>query len=826
MEPTSTPFAWWGRAVYRRRWIVVAIWLAVLVLALPVLPRLPGRLRPGGFADDRLPSARAQVTLARELGLSSNTLAVFYRSEGRPYADPEVRQAVGESLDRLRALPPVQSIVPPDLNSRQIGRSGQTVYALVGLSGSAEESLSLLAELKRHAAVPPLADGTRIETLVAGGASFFQDLQDATERDLRRAELVTLPVAAVALALVFGSLAAAAVPVVAGVATTMLGLGVIYALTFSLDLSIFVLNLASMLALGLGTDYALFLVSRFREELARGAGVELAVAATMGTAGRAVFFSAGTVLVGLAGLVAFRFMLLRSLGIAGMVAVAAAVTAALTLLPAVLGILGHRVNALALRRRRALLSSSHARLLTPTSVAPHPLAPSPTRSEEEVVHHDRGQRAPLSLEGRGGTWQSRDTSTGFWHALAAFVLRHPWWVLVPVLVFLLVLGAPFAGARLSTPDARILPPDTTSRQAVDLLAREFEPGAASPLLLAVTAPGPITAPPQLDTLIDLTRAIARDPRVARVESIVDLDPRLTREQYALLYANPAQSPDLWARGAAQALARGNTTLVTVIPRYDPIGPETKALVEALRATVPAPGWQIQVTGVAAGALDLTESLYRGFPLVVVCIVGATYLLLFLTFRSVVLPAKAVVMNALSLVASYGALAAVFQDGALAHLPAPFGIAPLGYVEATLPILLFCTLFGLSMDYEVFLLSRVRETYLLTSDNAASVAAGIEASGRVITGAAAIVVAVAGSFAIAAGVVQIKALGLGVAIAVLVDATIVRALLVPATMRLLGDWNWWVPGWLDSALRRLERRATPPPTRGGGAPAPVPAEVKR
>ncbi len=804
MEPTSTPFAWWGRAVYRRRWIVVAIWLAALALALPVLPRLPGRLRPGGFADDRLPSSRAQATLARELGLSSNTLAVFYRSEGRPYADPEVRRAVGESLDRLRALPPVESIVPPDLNSHQIGRSGQTAYAIVGLSGSAEESLSLLPELKRRAAVPPLADGTRIETLVAGGASFFQDLQDSTERDLRRAELVTLPVAAVALALVFGSLAAAAVPVVAGVATTVLGLASIYALTFSLDLSIFVLNLASMLALGLGTDYALFLVSRFREELARGAGVEQAVATTMSTAGRAVFFSAGTVLVGLAGLVAFRFMLLRSLGIAGMVAVAAAVTAALTLLPAVLGLLGRRVNALPLR---------YAPPAAPLSSPPSPTL-SPLWRGRERVHHDRGQEA------RGEGAPARG---GLWHALAAFVLRHPWRVLVPVLALLLALGAPFAGARLSTPDARILPPDTASRQAVDLLAREFEPGAASPLLLAVTAPGPITASPQLNTLIDLTRAIARDPRVARVDSIVDLDPRLTREQYALLYANPAQSPDLWARGAAQALARGNTTLVTVIPRYDPIGPETKALVKALRATVPAPGWQIQVTGVAAGALDLTESLYRGFPLVVACVVVATYLLLFLTFRSVVLPAKAVVMNALSLVASYGALAAVFQDGALARLPAPFGIMPLGYVEATLPILLFCTLFGLSMDYEVFLLSRVRETYLLTRDNAASVAAGIEASGRVITGAAAIVVAVAGSFAVAAGVVQIKALGLGVAIAVLVDATIVRALLVPATMRLLGDWNWWVPARVDRALRRLERRLAPLPARGPAASVPVEAK---
>jgi RND superfamily putative drug exporter len=502
-----------------------------------------------------------------------------------------------------------------------------------------------------------------------------------------------------------------------------------------------VLNLASMLALGLGTDYALFLVSRYREELLSHPPAD-ALALTMATAGRAVFFSAGTVLVGLAGLLAFRFMLLRSLGIAGMAAVGAAVLAALTLLPALLALLGPRVNA-------------------------------------------------LRVLGRGHT--AGEQADGPWARLARFVLRHPWRVLLPVCGLLAALGAPFLGARLSTPDARILPPDTPSRRAVALLREEFDPGAGTPLLLAVSAPGSIVAREQLGTLYDLTRTLASDPRVSRVDSIVDLDPRLTKEQYALLYANPEASPDMWARGAAQVLAKGNTTLVSVSPALDPIGAETKALVRALRATVPAPGWTIQVTGAAASALDLTESLYRDFPAVIALVVGVTYVLLTITFRSVVLPAKAVVMNMLSLVASYGALAAVFQYGVLAHLPAPFGVAPLDYVEATLPILLFCTLFGLSMDYEVFLLSRIQEAYRATGDNAASVAIGLQASGKVITGAAAIVVVVAGAFALAAGVAQIKALGLGIAIAVLVDATIVRALLVPATMRLLGRWNWWFPG---------------------------------
>ncbi len=748
-------FAWWGRAVYRLRWAVVLVWIALLAGAAPLILHLPDRLRAGGFAEPTLPASRAQATLERELRLPSNAAAIFYASADRPYADPTVRGAVAASLERVRQAPGVLAIVPPDLNSRQIGRSGKVAYAIVSLEGQAEQTLGQLPDLEARAAVPPLPDGTRIETTLAGGASFFRDLQGATERDLRRAELITLPVAAAALAIVFGSLAAASVPVLVGGATTLLGLAALYVLSFPFDLSVFVLNLASMLALGLGTDYALFLVSRYREELAAGAEPQVALAATLATAGRAVFFSAGTVFIGLAGLLAFRFMLLRSLGIAGMAAVGAAVAAALTLLPALLAIFGRRINALQL---------------------------------------------PI---GGGASVESTD---GAWARLARFVLRHPWRVIVPVLALLAGLGAPFAGARLSTPDARILPPDTASRRATELLAAEFDAGEGAPLLLAVTAPGPVTAPAQLNTLYDFTRTLAADPRIKQVDSIVTLDPRLTPEQYALLYANPEASPDLWARGAAQALARGNTTLVSVTPAFDSITPETRALVKALRVTEPGPGWRVEVSGAAAGALDLTDSLYRDFPMVVALVIGVTYVLLMLTFRSVVLPAKAVLLNLLSLAASYGALAAVFQDGLLQWLPAPLSIQPLGYVEATLPILLFCTLFGLSMDYEVFLLSRIQEEYLATGDNSRSVAAGLQRSGRVITGAAAIVVVVSGAFALAADVVQIKALGLGIAIAVLVDATIVRALLVPATMRLLGDWNWWFPGGAPP------RQPTPAPTR--------------
>ena len=728
----------------RHRRPVLWLWLASMVLLLPLLPFLPSRLRTGGFDDSTLPSAQAQASLRDDLEFPTNTAAVFFRiTSGHEYVEPGARRLIGDAIARVSAVSGVRQVISPELNSRQLGRSGRTAYALVTLDTEAGSGGAQLVELERASSVVQ-RDGISVETLVVSADSFFRDLQDATTNDLQRAELVTLPIAALTLLLVFGSVVAASLPVIAGAATTVLGLGGILALSFPADMSVFTLNLSSMLALGLGTDYALFLVSRFREEMDRGATTSQAVERAVATAGRAVFFSAGMVLAGLAGLLSFRIAFLRSLGFAGLAAVAAAVLVSMTLLPALLAVLGPRIDSWRIWGRDA---------------------------------------------------NADGATNGFWARVAGLVLKRPWPVLFVSIVVLLGAAVPFLSARLSTPDARILPVDSVSRRAANLMAEEFDAGGAAPLLVVAHAPGKITEPGQLSVLTDLTRALQDDPRVARVDSLVSLDPRLTRAQYELLFARPELSPDQWARGLANAIARGNTTLLQVVPARDPLGPEIAGLVDSLRLTVPAPGWRLEVAGVSASAIDLTRSLYGGFPYVVALILATTYGLLFLTFRSVLLPLKAVLMNLLSLGASYGALVAVFQMGLLSGLPAPFAFPQMGYVEATLPILLFCTLFGLSMDYEVFLLSRIREEFLSTGDNSRSVTVGLQASGRVITGAAAIVVAVAGSFSLAADVVQIKALGLGIAIAVLVDATLVRGLLVPATLHLFGAWNWWLPSWL-------------------------------
>ncbi len=740
----SRAFAAWGHGLYRHRHVVSWLWLAVILAIVPTIPLLPGRVLTGGFDDPSLPSSRALAALRDELGFPTRSAAVLYRIEGRDYAEPAVRRAVSDSLARAGAVPGVAAVIGPDLDSRRVGKSGRAAIALLALHDGPGRDDGHLAALERAVAVPVDA-GVTIETLLVGSDAFFRDLAAATSNDLRRAELVTVPVAALTLLAVFGSVVAAGVPVVAGAATAVLGLGGIFALSFAVDMSVFTLNLATMLALGLGTDYALFVTSRFRDEIDAGASPAEAVERAVATAGRAVFFSAGMVLAGLAGLVAFPIDFLRSLGFAGLAAVAGAVIVSMTLLPALLGLIGYRIDALRVRARRG------------------------------------------------------ETGGTTWVRLASFVTRRPWPILATSFVVLVGAAWPFLGARLSTPDSRILPESFPTRRASALAAAEFDLGSGTPLLVLVRAPGPIIEVEHLATLRDLSEALARDPRVARVDGIVSLDPRLTTAQYRLLYANLGQGPDPWTRGIAATLVRGSLTLLSVSPSGDPLGKDTSSLVDAIRATVPAPGWRLEVGGISANALDLTRSLYGAFPRVVAFILATTAVLLFFTFRSILLPIKAIAMNLLSLGASYGALVLVFQDGALAGLPAPFAFPAMGFVESTLPILLFCTVFGLSMDYEVFLLSRVREAYLVTGDNLQSVTTAIGASARVITGAAAIVVAVAGSFAFAADVVQIKALGLGIALAVLVDATIVRALMVPAAMRLLGDWNWWVPGWIASPL---------------------------
>src|SRR4051812_9203604 len=742
-----TGFERLGRWSARHHRIVIAGWAILLLLSAPLALQVGSALRSGGFVRDDLESARTKALLEREIGTPQAAAVVVFHSDTLRAGEPAFEAAAAQAVAGVPSAAYVRGLLPHTLVTRQVSADGHTAYDVVFLDLPADDSPKALPGLR--AALKTDLPG--LEVGLAGGPAFYGDVQEVSESDLRRSEVISLPLAGLALLIVFGSIVAAALPLAIGGAAVVVALAGVFLVASAIPMSIFVLNLATLLGLGLGVDYSLLMTSRFREELEardrRPEAVEDAIAATVATAGRAVFFSGVTVLLGLLGLVLFDFMILRSVGIAGAIVVGLAVLAAMTLLPALFGFVGIRLDALRVRRVMG----------TPTEDGP-------------------------------------------WARLARWVMARPVAVLVPTLGLLLLLGTPFLHVQFNAPDARILPETVASRQWFDRLEQAFGPGPFAPIVLAIRTPGQATSPANVAALYDYSRRLAADPRIQRVDSLVDVDPRLGLPQYQLLYANRAGPPDRFVQEALTATTKGDLTDFTLTTYFGPNDAAGRALVRDLRSgngpLAPPRGMTTLVGGGAADVEDVVSGIAADFPRTAAFILVSTYLVLFLLLRSVLLPIKAVVMNSLSILASFGALVWIFQDG---NLSALLGTRPLGFVETTQPVILFCVLFGLSMDYEVFLLTRMRESWDRTHDNRTAVAHGLERSGRIITSAALIVVVVAGSFAFA-DIVLIKALGLGIAIAVALDATIVRALLVPATMRLLGDWNWWLP----SSLRRVPR----------------------
>jgi RND superfamily putative drug exporter len=737
------PFDRLGRFVVRRARLVVVAWVLLIAVALPLAPLVPDALRAGGFIRDDLESARAKALLEQELDLPPSALVVAFHSDTLTAGTPAFETAAAGAMRDIPSAPHVVRVISHLLQPRQISADGHTAYDIVQLDLPADDSPDALPILRERLHEAP---GLTVE--LAGGPAFYGDVQTVSERDLQRSEIISLPLAALALLVVFGSAVAAGVPLVVGGSSVLVALGAIYVIASVTPMSIFVLNLATLLGLGLGVDYSLLLTSRFREELAKrptdeADRVREAVRLTVATAGRAVFFSGLTVLLGLLGLVLFEFMILRSVGIAGGIVVALAVLAALTLLPALLALFGRHLDRLAIRR-----------------VSPRPAAEGP------------------------------------WARLARRVMQRPLAVLIPTLALLLLLGSPFLHVRFNAPDASILPPDVPSRAAFDRLREAFGEGEFAPIVIAIRTDGPVTSADNLATLFDYSRRIGADPRVSRLDSLVDVDPRMTLAQYQLLYGDPNGPRDRFLATVLSMTTKDDLAAFTITTPFGPNRDQGRELVRDLRAAqgrLAAPaGTSILVGGGAADVADVVDGVAADFPRTAVFIIITTYLVLFALLRSVILPAKALLMNALSITASFGALVWIFQDG---NLSAILGFQPVGFVETTQPVILFCVLFGLSMDYEVFLLSRMKEVWDTTGDNVEAVARGLERSGRIVTSAALVVVVVAGSFAFA-DIVLIKALGLGVAIAVALDATVVRALLVPSTMRLLGRWNWWMPASLE------------------------------
>ncbi len=723
----------WGRFVFHRRRALLGLCAVFLAFAAWALFR-GGHLTTGTIQGIEAEDAQQLVDHARGEHGGPNFVAM-YSSKTTTVDDPAFYEEMGKSLEPLADDPHVAAVLSPveapgPIGAKLVSRDKTRAIAIVVLKGDLSDASH------DYPAVREKMKTTSLELSCTGVLSYRHDLDTTLKSDLLLAELVSLPLALFVLLFVFRSVVAAALPVAIGALSVVSGIAVIMLLSHATDMPQYTLNMASLIGLGVAIDYSLFYVSRFREEVKKGLSTEQATIATMETAGHSIAFSGIAVGVGLAGLMFFPRSYLSSMGIAGALVVVFALLFALTFLPAIVAMLGPKIDAWSIRKR-----------------------PRPDDGED------------------------RD----FWRRLAPRVMRRPLLVLVPTLVFLVALGLPFLRLRMAALHVSVLPMKTESRATYETLRTEFESQGKNRIDVVVQFPDDRMTEERARALFTLRDRLRALQGVDDVESVLDFDPTLDREQAVKMLALP---PDERPIDVATAMAYTGGNGVTVLSVISPLGARSdpaRDLVKQIRTERTVADGKLVVAGPSANDLDSMVFILGHTPQAIAFVMVLTYVILFLLLRSVILPLKAVLMNLLSISGCFGALVWVFQDGHLASV-LRFEAGP---VEPTLPVLLFCVVFGLSMDYEVLMMSRMKEEFEKHRDNERAVTEGLAQSGRLITSAAAIMVAVFAAFALAS-VVVVKAMGVGMAMAVTLDATLVRLLIVPATMHFFGKWNWW-PG---------------------------------
>ncbi|RSN94992.1 transporter [Streptomyces sp. WAC 05379] len=702
----------WTPIVTARPRLSLLVALVITALAVLAGSGVADRLGSGGWEDPDAESTYATKALEREFPASQPNLLLLVDAGDASVDDPAVAAEAQRLVSRLTGEKGVVGVgsywqgKSPALRAED-GHEALIAARITGEEKQMGETLDRIAPEFRGAHGP-------VEVSVGGPVAVRHEMQTTIQEDLLRAEVIALPVTLVLLVMVFGSAVAALLPLGIGIVAILGTNAVLRGLTEFTDVSVFAMNLTTALGLGLAVDYALFIVRRFREELTGGAEPLAAVGTTLRTAGRTVLFSALTVAVSLAAMLLFPQYFLRSFAYAGIAVVLLAAAAALILLPAALVLLGHRVNALDLRK---LLRRGRAK---------------------------ESDGAAAASEGKG------------WARTANLVMRRAPFFALGTTAVLVLLGLPFLGVKFGTADDRQLPSSAESH-VVQQHIRDGFPGSPGGGL-EVLAEGRATQA----QYADYKQRIGALPEVLRVDG---------------------------------PLLKGDSAYFTVLPKGEAVDDPAQGLVGDLRATE-AP-FDTKVTGAAAVLVDSKDAIAERLPLAAAFIAIVTLLLVFLLTGSVLIPIQAVVLNALSLTAMFGAVVWVFQDG---HLSGLLGFTSPGSIETTLPVLMFCVAFGLSMDYGVFLLSRIKEEYDTTGDHEEAVRHGLQRTGGLIT-AAAVILAVVMVAIGTSRVTNTKMLGLGIALAVLMDAMIVRSLLVPAVMRLTGRATWWAPG----PLRRLHDR---------------------
>src|SRR5215472_4009746 len=706
-------FESWGRFVFRRRRLVLLVALLVIAAGAAWGTGVFRALQSsGGFTPPTSESQQEARIANHAFGRDSADVVVLYTGNHHlTVGSAAYRAAVTNSLAKLPAsrVAAVQTYWSTG-SPRFVSADGRVTYAAIELAGSSDSARTTNYDaIKNDFSAPGLTVG------VGGQIPTEAAINKEVTSDIGRAEGISLPVLLILLTVIFGSVVAASLPVAIGGIGIIGSFAVLRLLTLATPVSIYSINITTILGLGLAIDYGLFMVGRFREELRRQPSVEDAVARTVATAGRTVAVSGITVAAALASLLLFQETFLRSMGYGGVATVLVDMIAALTVMPALLALLGRRVNAL--RVRRAVV-------------------------------------APRTAAAAGG-----------WYRLAGAVMRRPVAFAAVIVVVLLALASPFLRISWGSVDARDLPAAAQPRVVSEQLAHAFPGNVTAPIEAVVSFPAPVAASPA------------------------------EHQELAAYAGRLGQVPGV--TGAQVTGVRGDIGRIDLRYGPDTQSAQARQIVQHVRDVAPPAGARAYIGGQTAGTVDELASLSATVPWMALVMAAATFVLLFLAFGSVVLPLKAIVMNLLSLSATFGVIVWVFQQG---HLSWLLRFTPTGTIDPSMPILMLAIVFGLSMDYEVFLLSRVRERYDQTGDNADAVATGLQRTGGIITSAALLLVIVVGAFS-ASGITFIKLLGVGMIVALVIDASIVRVLLVPATMRLLGRANWWAP----RPLRRLYAR---------------------
>ena len=727
-----------ARACARRPWVTVGIWVAAIALAIVLMINYLGDALVTDVEPTNNPESSAALDLMNErLGISEYEdldEMIIVRSSTLMVDDPEFRSRVEQIYADLMVL------------GQDVVLGGATYYMTQDPSMVSPDRHSALIAFK----MPMDADekmaqvyavGDRyvtgdFEVFHTGNAAFMADSMELAEGSMTTGETIGISAAIVILAIVFGAIAAAVLPIVLGIASIVVALGLTALVGQTMDLTFMITNMITMMGLAVGIDYSLFILTRFREERSRGLGKMDAIGAAGATASRAVFFSGLTVVLALTGLVIFPLSIFISMGIGCILVVVAAITASLTLLPAMLGLLGDKVNAI---------------------------------------------RIPFIQRRKAD--QTYESANGFWGRMTRVVTRVPVLSLVIVVAILLIAAIPFLDKNTGMSGISGIPDYLRSKQGYLVLQEEFHIGMDTPAIIVVD--GDLTSEKTRAGIDSLQSSLETDPAFAASFVVPYPDKNM-----AIVYASVSGDSM-----SIQTMDAVKTLRADYIPRAFGDSP--------VRA---------MVTGETAFMVDFNQTTNNYTPFIFAYVLALSFIILILAFRSVVISTTAIIMNLLSVGAAYGLIVLVFQKGVGADF---FGFIQVEVIETWLPLFLFTLLFGLSMDYHVFLLSRVRERFKQTGDNSEAVSFGLRSTGRLITGAALIMVAVFGGFALG-DLVMLQQMGFGLAVAVFLDATLVRCVLVPATMKLLGRHNWYLPKWLEW-IPNVSLGEQPVKTKGHEAP---------